>query len=206
MQKKFFALLNEQQIALLTSGQLTLTEEDETILTCAVQANITKPQWEEIWNKTGVEKIKDFLDLETEDYDRCELAPIVRRRIEFFQSALYDNYWSRFIPAEENSAHSQGPPPPPPPEPAPSAAPQPIPQAISDHQICMAHTPSKNRRHRLKYWLFGAVKHGCQRCVQTLVQEVGVDVTEVSDTEGYTVYDFAEYFQQSEMIDFLESL
>ena len=73
-------------------------------------------------------------------------------------------------------------------------------------RLCNQHTPSQHRRGQLKYWFFKAVTHGCQECVKILVQDMGVDKNETSDTQGYNAMGFAEYFEQHAMKDFLQTL
>ena len=73
----------------------TLGQTDMLILNCAVEANLSKKQWVEMLNKTGSEKITDILELDAADFYRCDFKPILQKRLDSFQSALYRNYWSK---------------------------------------------------------------------------------------------------------------
>ena len=72
--------------------------------------------------------------------------------------------------------------------------------------LCIKHEPSKRRKHSLKYWYLHAVSDGCQHCVEILVKDMGVDKHARSDTQGWSAMDFADYFQQREMKDYLQTL
>ena len=80
---------------LLHPGQEELTELDKMISTCAVDAKLSKAQWDELLEKVGAEKIEDLLELDAEDYDTCLFKPLMKRRLEEFQSNLYDKHWSK---------------------------------------------------------------------------------------------------------------
>ena len=54
-----------------------------------------------------------------------------------------------------------------------------------------SHTPSKSRCSQRKYWLFGAVRAGCLRCVQHYIEDESVDLASKSDTQRWTALDFA---------------
>ena len=171
---------------LLNSGHGALTEQDKMILDCAAEAKISKPQWELVLGKVGAEKIEDLLDLYPADYDSCEFLPLLRRRLKNFQTKLYAKHRNNELTLV-----------------CVQAAPYPIPCIDC---LCEKHRPSKNREHKLKYWYFHAVGHGCKRCVEYLVKDMGVDKNEISDTQSYTAKEFAEFFKQQEMLGFLETL
>ena len=72
--------------------------------------------------------------------------------------------------------------------------------------LCREHQPTRNRRHKLHYWFFNAVKTGCRPCVKVLVNELGVNKDAVTDMQNWNAVDIATYFEQPEMIDFLATL
>ena len=71
-------------------------------------------------DKTGAEEITDILELDAADF-----KPILQKRLDSFQSALYRNYWSKLhewqaedfavgAPLSKDGAHQTAAPPPPP--------------------------------------------------------------------------------------------
>ena len=73
--------------------------------------------------------------------------------------------------------------------------------------LCKKHKPkSKNRQGDPKYWFFNAVKHGCKKCVAFCVDSHGIALDVVSDTNKYTAKDFAHHYEDTDMLDFLQSL
>ena len=80
-------------LQLLEPGQeKTLGQTDVVILNCAVEAKLSKTQWDEMLDKIGAEKIKDILEIDAEDFHSCDFKPVLQSRLETFQSALYRNY------------------------------------------------------------------------------------------------------------------
>ena len=90
----------------------------------------------------------------------------------------------------------------------PPAAPAPPAPALlcTFSDLCREHKPTKGRRGDPHYWFFNAVSQGCQPCVQKLVKEKNVEKNVKSYTQGYTAIDFAEWFEQPEMLAFLATL
>ena len=71
----------------------------------------------------------------------------------------------------------------------------------------MNHKPKgKSRQDDPKYWLFNAVKDSCKVCVGLCVTRHGIDKDSVSDNNQNTAEDFARYFEDEEMLDFLKML
>ena len=129
-------------------------------------------------------------------------------RVEKFQTRLWVNYWSvqeeSYVEDASTASASADPVPyPSPPVPAP---PPHDPAAASFNRLCWKHRPSKNRQSDLKYWLFKAIEHGCQDCVQIMVEELGVDKSVVSNTHKYTAMDYAVWAKQPKMQDYLKEL
>ena len=216
--------------------QNNLSELQSMILYCAAKANISKDQWEEVFQKVGAEKIEDFLELHPSEYDLCDFKPLLQRRLQLFQSNLFEEHWSKnmeysseeedhgaanaagsglqefktALPAEAAGSELQVP---------TASAPAnkrktPTAQADPDFDVdtvcsallCKKHRPSQNRRHKLHYWFFHAVSHGCKDCTKILVQELKVNKDAVSDTNAYDFHDFAEWFKHPEMIDYVADL
>ena len=195
--------------SLLTPGQEESTETVQVILNCAVEAKLSKEQWEYLLGEVGAEKIEDVLDLYADDYERCGFKPLLQRRIEKFQSNLFDKYFNKQVGSggeEDGAARGSCD--------AVAAAPLavvPPPRANpplfpGTQHLCRDHRPSKNRVRKVKYWFFNAVKAGCQVCVQTLVEDMGIDTNVRSDTNKYTAMEFAVHFEQPEMCPYLQSL
>ena len=69
--------------------------KDTMILKCAVAANLSKLQWNEFLAQVGAENITDILEIEAEDFERCKFKPLLQRRLDHFQHALYVHYWSK---------------------------------------------------------------------------------------------------------------
>lgn len=191
---------------LLHPGQVELTELESMILTCAVDAKLSKAQWDELLDKVGAENIEDLLELDAEDYDICLFKPLMKRRLEDFQSALYDKHWSKQkgnrdeadVPARgSGDAEPAAPPATRPPQPPPVPT-------VED--LCKKHKPSKHRVDKLEYWFFHAVSDGCKSCVKLLVHGMGVDKNAISESQSYTAFDFAEWSGQTAMKDYLETL
>ena len=102
-------------------------------------------------------------------------------------------------------------PPPPPPGPPPPPVLQivvvPPPVPFDGRHLCHRHKPSNKRRARdPKYWMYNAAKQGCQACVAYCVRHHGIPKNVESDTNGYTAEDFARYYQQTDMVNFLQWL
>ena len=73
--------------------------------------------------------------------------------------------------------------------------------------LCMKHKPKgKSRQDDPKYWLFNAVKDSCKVCVGLCVTRYGIDKNSVSDNNQNTAEDFARYFEDEEILDFLNML
>ena len=92
---------------LLEPGQEELLWwKDTMILKCAVAANLSKLQWNEFLAQVGAGNITDILEIEAEDFERCKFKPLLQRRLDHFQHALYVNHWSklRLNPAEATTA------------------------------------------------------------------------------------------------------
>ena len=70
-------------------------------MTCAVEANLTKAQWDELLHKVGVEKIEDLLDLEADNYKNAGFRPELFSQVEIFQKVLYKNHWSKLLASRE---------------------------------------------------------------------------------------------------------
>ena len=73
---------------LLNPGQTEVTEVERIVLACAVEANLTKLEWDAILVAVGAEKMEDVLDLYPEDYDRSDISVSVHRRLGSFQGLL----------------------------------------------------------------------------------------------------------------------
>ena len=190
---------------LLSPGQVPRSEVEKKIYYCAAEANLSKAQWDLMLETMGAEKVEDLLELDYGDYASCDFAPLLHKRLLNFQAKLLHIYW-RFTPRSREEVdvvmmdgsdvclavlpHVP---------PAPPAFP-------GTENLCQKHKPSQNRVGLLKYWYFNAVKHGCQECVRTLVQDMGVDKDVISNTQGYTAMHFAVYFKQPEMMEFLGTL
>ena len=195
----------------LKPEQETPTETEILILNCALEAQLDKEDWDEVYAKVGAKKIINFLELELEDYDQMTFTPLLRRRVVNFQQLLLQKYWNQQakdvgdgrIAQEVEMTGTQvvyGPAPAPPPlEGVPLVS-------QAKDRLCKAHKPTKNREHLLDYWFFHACGDGCKECVKILVEEFGVDVNVASQTQGYTGMGFADYHKQHEMKRFLESL
>ena len=56
-----------------------------------------------------------------------------------------------------------------------------------------SHPPPNRRRKQRKYWMYWAASSGCLCCVKYFIEEEKVDPGSKSDTQGYTVLDFAEH-------------
>ena len=73
--------------------------------------------------------------------------------------------------------------------------------------LCMNHKPKgKSRQDDPKYWLFNAVKDSCKVCVGFCVARHVIDNDSVSDNNQNSAEDFARYFEDEEMLDFLKML
>ena len=198
---------------LLNRDHLEVTDLEQMIMNCAVDAKLSKTQWDEMFAAVGAEKIGDILELLADDYNKCNFKPVLKRRLEKFQSLLYERHWQFFSGdmdvEDENfdehwnsveAAHISG-------DAAPGNIPPPPPQLVLNFgHLCQKHKPSKNRANRPKYWFFNAVSHGCQPCVKILVEDMGVDKDELSDTQGFSAMDFADWFKQPEMKVYLATL
>ena len=74
---------------LLNPGQTEVTEVERIVLACAVEANLTKLEWDAILVAVGAEKMEDVLDLYPEDYDRDDISgESLHRRLVRFQGLL----------------------------------------------------------------------------------------------------------------------
>ena len=179
-----------------------------TVLQCAVEAGISKPQWDLMREALGIEEIEDFLELYSDAYESCHFNPLLYQRVEHFQTALWVNFWSAQEESyvEEASTASGSGDPVPYPSPAVPAPPPHAPAAASFNRLCWKHRPSKNRQSDPKYWLFKAIEHGCQDCVKIMVEEMDVDKSAVSNTYKYTAMEYAVWANQPEMQDYLEEL
>ena len=164
---------------LMKQGQEDLTEKEEMILDCAAEAKFSKNQWDELLEQIGAVEIEELLELYAKDYEGCGFSPLMRRRIQNFQKALYDNYW-RHLP--------------------------PLPTHPDMGKLCLKHKPTRTRQGQLKYWYFNAVSHGCKGCVRILVQDMDVDKNVVSDTQGYSAMEFAVHYEQHAMSAYLDTL
>ena len=210
-------------LELLEPGQEeTLGQTDEVILNCALEAKLSKGQWDEMINQIGAETIEDILVVDADDFHGCDFKPVLRARLEVFQSALWRNYWSKLRerPTEGTSPTSL------PldskddvrqnskplldlldvPRPPPVA--QEVTRLSNDMlaSLCVRHEPSKTRKMDLKYWFLHAAGHGCQHCVELLVKEMGVNKDSCSDNQKWTAMDFADYYGQEKMKTFLRTL
>ena len=65
-----------------------------------------------------------------------------------------------------------------------------VPQGCSPGK---SHMPPASRAHQRKYFLFHAANAGCKTCVAYYLEEEKVDPQSVSDTNGYTVMDWADW-------------
>ena len=102
-------------------------------------------------------------------------------------------------------------PPPPPPVLQIVVVPPPDPGVVipfhDGRHLCKRHKPSNKRRARdPKYWMYNAAKQGCQGYVAYCVRHHGIPKNVASDTNGYTAEDFARYFQQTDVVNFLQWL
>ena len=194
---------------LFDDDQKEPNEVEMTILQCAVEAGISKPQWDLMREALGIEEIEDFLELYSEAYESCHFNPLLNQRVERFQMDLWENFWRAQEESyvEEDSTASGSGDPVPNPSPADPAPPPHAPAAASLNRLCRKHRPSsKDRQVLLKYWLFKAIEHGCQNCVKIMVEEMDVDKSAVSNTNNYTAIEFAVWFSQPEMQEYLEEL
>ena len=64
----------------------------------------------------------------------------------------------------------------------------------------VSHPPTKRRRALRKYWLFGAARAGCLRCVRHYIDVEGVDPASKSDTHGWSALDFAVWARQQGVV------
>ena len=71
---------------------------------------------------------------------------------------------------------------------------------VSDCTPGKSHAPTKRRRARRKYWLFGAARAGCMRCVRHFIEVERVDPTSKSDTHGWSALDFAAWARQQGVV------
>ena len=92
---------------LLEPGQeKTLGQIDMLILNCAVEAKLSKPQWDEMLEQVGAKKIEDVLLVNAAGYEECGFKPVLKNRLETFQSALYANYWRERIEGRDEEDFS----------------------------------------------------------------------------------------------------
>ena len=134
---------------------------------------------------------KTVAQMYAEDERCCAICGTCRSRID-----LWD-----FLTLIAQRERRQPPSPPPPPASPPPALPSP---GIDD--LCKTHRPPKRRRGNLEYWYFNAVSEGCKSCVKILVKDMGVNKYATSETQNYNAMNFAEYYNQQEMKEYLRTL